>query len=167
MGACRGRALARGGNDRGRSPLDRAGFRLHVREAATADGLWDVLSNIAFQGAKVHNPGEKKKIQDWIIDFEYNYNKIPVPDMNIFLDVPFEFVAKQLSTDRAGEDRKYLLGNRDIHEDDLDFQKRVREMYLSMSSGIKELKMINCSSPDGNILSPEMIFQKILKMVFN
>ena len=87
--------------------------------------------------------------------------------MNIFLDVPFEFVAKQLSTDRAGEDRKYLLGSRDIHEDDLDFQKRVREMYLSMSSGFKELKMINCSSPEGSILPPEMIFQKILKMVFN
>ena len=50
-----------------------------------------VISNIAFQCAKLHDENDRIRLKEWILNFEYNYNKLPVPDLNIFLDVPFEF----------------------------------------------------------------------------
>lgn len=125
-----------------------------------------VISNIAFQCAKLHNLNERIKLKDWILNLEYSYNNLPVPDLNIFLDVPFEFTTSQLTNTRAGEDRDYLRGNRDIHEDDLVFQKRVREVYLSLEKEINNFQIINCSASDGKVLSPSEIFNEILKFIF-
>ena len=69
-------------------------------------------------------------MREWIIDFEYNYHGIPRPDINVFLDVPFEFTTRKLSSARNGDDRDYLNGKPDIHEQDLDFQRKVRKVYL-------------------------------------
>ena len=125
-----------------------------------------VISNIAFQCAKLQNPDDRIKLKNWILNLEFNYNKLPVPDLNIFLDVPFEFTTSQLTNTRAGEDRDYLLGNRDIHENDLVFQKRVREVYLSLEKELKDFQIINCSTSDGKVLPPVEIFNKILKSIF-
>ena len=126
-----------------------------------------VLSNIAYQGAKISLREDQIKLKNWILELEYKYNNIPVPDVNIFLDVPFKFTEKQLTKTRSGEDRNYLLGNRDIHEEDLEFQKRVREIYLSLSAEQNDLKVINCYSSEGIILTPDKIFEKIKKQIFN
>jgi dTMP kinase len=124
-----------------------------------------VISNIAFQCAKLYDLNDRNKLKDWILNFEYNYNNLPVPDLNIFLDVPFDFTASQLSGNRAGEDRNYLLGNRDIHEDDLVFQKRVRDVYLSLENKLKDFQIINCSTSEGKVLPPTEIFNKILNLI--
>jgi dTMP kinase len=126
-----------------------------------------VFSNIAFQGAKLHTQDDRNKLKEWIINLEYGYNKIPVPDINIFLDVPFEFTAKQLTNSRRGEDRNYLLGNRDIHEDDLDFQKRVREIYFSLVPYHKDFTIIDCSSLTGKMMTADLIFKKIQTIIFS
>jgi dTMP kinase len=125
-----------------------------------------VISNIAFQCAKLKSPEEKLKLNDWIIQLEYEYFRIPVPDLNIFLDVPFEFTRAQLSAEREGADRSYLQGTRDIHEDDLDFQKRVREVYLSLGTKQKNFSVIECGSGDGQIMAPQQIFNKIIQKIF-
>jgi dTMP kinase len=125
-----------------------------------------VISNIAFQCAKLKEPDERQKLNDWILQLEYEYFRIPVPDLNIFLDVPFEFTQTQLSSGREGSDRSYLQGTRDIHEDDLDFQKRVREAYLSLGARQKNFSVIECGSEDGRVLSPQKIFEKILQKIF-
>jgi dTMP kinase len=125
-----------------------------------------VISNIAFQCAKLKSPEEKQKLNDWILQLEYEYFRIPVPDLNIFLDVPFEFTRTQLSSEREGTDRSYLQGTRDIHEDDLDFQKRVREVYLSLGRKQKNFSVIDCGSENGRILAPQLIFQKIVEKIF-
>lgn len=125
-----------------------------------------VISNIAFQCAKLKSPGEKQKLNDWILHLEYEYFKIPVPDLNIFLDVPFEFTRKQLSSERGGDERLYLQGSRDIHEDDLEFQKKVREVYLSLGAMQKNFSVINCGDQSGSVLKPEEIFDRILEKVF-
>jgi dTMP kinase len=124
-----------------------------------------VISNIAFQCAKLHDENDRIRLKEWILNFEYNYNKLPVPDLNIFLDVPFEFTTSQLKGNRAGEDRNYLMGNRDIHEDDLVFQKRVRDVYISLDNKLKDFKIVNCSSAEGKVLTPAEIFNKILKLI--
>ncbi|GAI13283.1 unnamed protein product, partial [marine sediment metagenome] len=94
-----------------------------------------VVSNIAFQCAKLETAEEKEALRDWILKFEYGYHKIPRPDMNIFLDVPFQFTRQKLKGERSGEDRDYLNGKTDIHEQDLDFQKKVRQVYLDLPVG--------------------------------
>jgi dTMP kinase len=125
-----------------------------------------VISNIAFQCAKLDGESDRVKLNDWIIDLEYNYNSIPVPDLNIFLDVPFEFTVSQLSAERAGDDRSYLLGTRDIHEDDLEFQKKVREVYITLGASQKNFSLINCGGSSGKVLSPQEIFEKIKERIF-
>ena len=121
-----------------------------------------VFSNIAYQCAKVPDMQEKLKLKDWIIDLEYNYNNIPKPDVNIFFDVPFDFTVKNLTSGRQGDDRGYLQGKHDIHEADIDFQGRVRDIYLLMATTEPSLKLISCHDENG-MMKPETIFAKLLK----
>jgi dTMP kinase len=119
-------------------------------------------SNIAYQCAKLNSPEEGKKLQDWIKNLEFDHFSIPRPDINIFLDVPFRFTEEKLKTQRQGEDRNYLLGNLDIHESSLDFQKKVRDVYTSVAEEDDNLQVIRCYSSDNVVLTPGEIFQLIL-----
>ena len=119
-------------------------------------------SNIAYQCAKLGDPFKQDELKNWILKLEFSHFAIPKPDLNIFLDVPFLFTEKKLSTGRTGEDRSYLNGGNDIHESSLDFQKKVREVYLRVSSTDDRLAVIDCSNTDGEMLSPEEIFCKIV-----
>jgi dTMP kinase len=121
-----------------------------------------VYSNIAFQCAKVENPEKRKLLRDWIMHLEFEYYGIPRPDLNLFLDVPFDFTVKNLTKNRDGKDREYLLGNRDIHEDSLDFQKRVREMYLWQVEENPDFRLIDCTAKTGGIKATAMIFEEIV-----
>ncbi len=76
-----------------------------------------VYSNIAFQCAKLASREEQNRLRDWILEFEFGYNHLPKPDLNLYLNVPFEFTRKQLNLARDGDDRTYLKGERDIHEE--------------------------------------------------
>ncbi|MBN1131448.1 MAG: dTMP kinase [Bacteroidales bacterium] len=124
-----------------------------------------VYSNIAFQCAKIPDPGERSRLRDWILNLEFEVNKIPKPDLNLFLDVPIEFVHAQLKSHREGSDRDYLKGCRDIHEDSLRFQETVREVYLSLPSRVDDLKVINCQNPGGEMKPAGQIFELIKKQI--
>jgi len=124
-----------------------------------------VYSNIAFQCAKLSNLKQQELLKNWILDLEFTYYGIPRPDVNILLDVPFSFTKNKLSATREGIEREYLKGLRDIHEDDLDFQKRVREMYLWQAQTCTDLKIINCVDDQGGMHTPHAIFSQILKLI--
>ncbi|MDR3094518.1 MAG: dTMP kinase [Bacteroidales bacterium] len=119
-----------------------------------------VYSNVAYQCAKLQDDKEQQALREWILHLEFGYHALPTPDLNIFLDVPFEFTAANLSERRAGNDRGYLQGEGDIHESDLKFQADVRKMYLSLANEAGFAK-IDCSQ-QGEILSVEQIFEKLL-----
>jgi len=121
-----------------------------------------VYSNIAFQCAKIEDKRKKNKLKDWIKYLEFNYNKIPIPDFSLFLDVPFDFTSRKLTKKRSGEDRGYLKGKQDIHEENLYFQNKVRNEYLSLVNEDEKIHLINCSLNKESILPPEKIFEKIL-----
>jgi dTMP kinase len=125
-----------------------------------------VVSNIAFQCAKLDTPQEREALKDWILEFEYGYHKIPRPDVNIFLDVPFHFTRQKLKGERWGEDRDYLNGKADIHEQDLNFQQKVRQIYLELSLSEPTLQVIDCSDSKGEILAPDEIFSSIQRLLF-
>ena len=124
-----------------------------------------VYSNIAYQCAKLHSPEERSRLRDWIFNTEYGNFALPVPDINLFLDVPIDFVKENLSSDRHGDDRQYLEGSRDIHEADISFQREVREIYLAESVRDSRFRRIDCSDSRGKMLPPELIFEKVREAV--
>ncbi len=124
-----------------------------------------VYSNIAFQCAKLEDRDSKMELRDWIMRTEFEEYGIPKPDVNIFLDVPIGFVDKKLSENRLGEERDYLKGKRDIHESDIMFQKRVREVYLEQAELDSSFVRIDCGTPEGEMLPAELIFEKIESII--
>lgn len=122
-------------------------------------------SNIAYQCAKLDDITLQDKLMQWILSLEFEHFSIPKPDLNIFLDVPFRFTEKKLTSARSGTDRSYLNGTRDIHEEDLTFQKKVRDIYLRVSGTDGKLALINCSNNSGDMLPQEEIFDSIIRML--
>lgn len=120
-----------------------------------------VYSNIAYQCAKLSSDEEAEELRKWINETEYGPFELPEPDLNIFLDVPIGFVEKSLSASRNGDDRDYLEGQQDIHEADIAFQKRVRDMYRKQAALDKKFIIVSCEDEQGNMLPPEEIFDKI------
>jgi dTMP kinase len=74
--------------------------------------------------------------------------------------VPFSFTRRKLTTERLGDERSYLDGKSDIHEADLDFQQRVKDMYLFMAREANLVSIIDCSEGEA-MLAPTVIFEKI------
>ena len=124
-----------------------------------------VYSNIAYQCAKLGNPAEADELREWIFNTEYGEFDLPVPDLNIFLDVPISFVQSKLESQRGGEDREYLEGGQDIHEADIEFQKRVRDIYRRQCERDPKFIRIDCSDENGRMLPPGAIFAKIQTVV--
>ncbi len=120
-------------------------------------------SNIAYQCAKMHSKAEEMRLREWILRLEFEHFGIPRPDMNIFLDVPFRFTEEKLKNNRQGEDRSYLMGSNDIHESSLDFQRRVREVYIDVAATDESLHVINCSDSGDQMLKPGDIFRLIME----
>ncbi len=124
-----------------------------------------VDSNIAFQCAKLDQPESKEELRNWILSFEYEYNKIPKPDLVLFLDVPSQFTREKLTRTRTGGDRDYLNGVKDIHEEDLQFQEKVREVYLAEANRNPRFYVVNCCGKESSILPPEEIFDKMVALL--
>lgn len=127
-----------------------------------------VYSNMAYQGAKYSEESEDNKIiKEWIHEFEFNFLNLPYPDLNIFFDVPIEIIKKRLEK-REGKDRDYLNEKKDIHEADLNFQKRVRDNYILSMQGAVNCKIIQCASRDledqhWHVLKPQNLFESYKK----
>ncbi|MDR2293219.1 MAG: dTMP kinase [Prevotellaceae bacterium] len=122
-----------------------------------------VYSNIGYQCAKIDNINERNALRNWIFNLEYDYFKIPKPDVSIFLNVPFAFTENRLNEARTGNDRDYLNGKNDIHEESMELQRRVREIYIEQQNIDDSFKIVNCTTNDGNMLAPNQIFEQIIE----
>jgi dTMP kinase len=122
-------------------------------------------SNIAYQCAKFDEKKDQDRLRDWILSLEFEHFGIPVPDLNIFLDVPFAFTEKKLKGERTGDDRLYLNGSNDIHEESMVFQKKVRDLYIDVAQSDESLEVINCSCGENEMLPPADIFNLIIKIL--
>ncbi|MBQ9660121.1 MAG: thymidylate kinase [Bacteroidales bacterium] len=147
---------------------DRADAAPQIRRTLSEGGtvLLDryVYSNIAYQCAKLPSREEAEELREWINNTEYGHFGLPRPDLNIFLDVPIGFVEQSLSAQRAGADRGYLHGRQDIHEADIAFQRRVRDMYRRQAALDPHFIVVDCSGEDGAMLPPDVIFDKIKRV---
>ncbi len=124
-----------------------------------------VYSNIGYQCAKIDDAEQRKTLSDWILKTEFEEFAIPRPTLSLFLDVPFKFTEAKLTSVREGADRDYLGGGKDIHEQSLDLQRRVREVYLAAAEGDEAFGVVDCSTEDGAMASPEEIFARVKAQV--
>ncbi len=124
-----------------------------------------VYSNIAYQCAKLKDEKEAEDLRNWIFNTEYGEFGVPKPDLNIFLDVPISFVEKKLNEHRAGADRNYLEGGQDIHEANIEFQKKVRSIYQKQAALDPKFIRIDCSDEFGEMLPPDETFSKVRTVV--
>ena len=69
-----------------------------------------------------------------------------------------------MTNQREGDDRAYLQGKTDIHEDSLDLQEKVRQEYLKMVQEQPDFHLISCADEAGNYLPPEQIHETIKSM---
>ncbi|MFH0875410.1 MAG: thymidylate kinase [archaeon] len=116
-----------------------------------------VSSNEAYGAARFDSEPEKEEFLSWLADLEYNQNKMPKPDVIIFLYVPLEITKEWIKTK---EKREYLEGKKkDLHEKNTEYLKKVEEEYLALAKKNKWIK-IDCVEK-GNILSKEQIAEKI------
>jgi len=122
-------------------------------------------SNIAYQCAKLADVKDQIRLMNWILSLEFNHFEIPKPDLNIFLDVPFGFTEEKLLDTRTGEDRNYLNGIKDIHEESLIFQKNVRDIYFRVAQNDDRLALVDCSTKNGEMLPPSEIFSFIVSIL--
>ena len=124
-----------------------------------------VYSNIGYQCAKVADADERETLRKWILSLEYDYFAIPRPDVSLFLDVPFAFTERKLLQEqREGDDRAYLNGKKDIHEQSMDLQRAVRQVYIDAAEWDEAMHVVDCSS-QGEMASPEQIFERIKQVV--
>jgi len=125
-----------------------------------------VNSNIAFQCAKIEDKFEKEKLKNWILDFEFNYNKLPLPFISFFLNVSLDSISRSLSNVRNGNEREYLNGKQDIHEDSLSLQKKVHEEYLKMLMEQNNFICVDCCDENNHLFNPEYISSLIFNKLY-
>ena len=115
-----------------------------------------VYSNIGYQCAKLPAGKERDTLREWILRTEFEEFAIPRPDVSLFLDVPFSFTERKLTETREGDDRSYL------HEASFDLQRRVREVYLEAAACSGDIKVVDCSTAEGAMATPEEIYERIM-----
>lgn len=124
-----------------------------------------VYSNIGYQCAKVDDRAERERLREWILSLEYDYFAIPRPDLSLFLDVPYAFTERKLREEvREGDDRAYLQGKADIHEQSMELQRQVRQVYLDAAAVDENMHVVDCSVGE-SMAAPKVIFEKIRTIV--
>ena len=124
-----------------------------------------VYSNIGYQCAKIADQEGRDRLTDWIFALEYDYFAIPRPDVSLFLDVPFAFTERKLQEVRTGDDRDYLNGGKDIHEQSLELQQMVRQVYLDAASKDDTMHIVDCSDGESQMASPDIIFSRVMDVI--
>lgn len=117
-----------------------------------------VGSNMIHQAGKIEEDSKKDEFIDWVRDHEYNYLKLPKPDIVIFLDMPVECNLKLM------EGRALKVGEKDIHEQDVN---HLRDSYNAGKYVAKKnnWKIIKCTNENGDIKSIEEIHNEIYSIV--
>ncbi len=115
-------------------------------------------SSLIYQATSIENKNRREEFINYIYDYEYNKLSLPIPDLVIFLHVPFE-LAKSLK-----EKRKRETGVKDdIHESDLEFMRKVSDTSIYIANKYS-WDFVECSNND-EMLSIEEIHNKIYSLV--
>src|SRR3989344_1330882 len=117
-----------------------------------------VSSSLAHQAAKVA-PEERTKLVDWLEEMEYEENKLPRPDLVIYLHVPAQYAMALIN--KKATVREYTTGA-DIAENK-SHQEKAEEMFLNLASE-KDWQKIECVS-HGQLKTVPEIHTELLQIV--
>ncbi|MBI4022730.1 hypothetical protein HY375_01020 [Candidatus Berkelbacteria bacterium] len=149
--------------------LDRFQQAGHVRELIATHDLVVadryVISNMAFQGAKLPKRG-RQTFTDWCAALDYEVFGNPREDAVLFLSVP-SALSEQLVLGRASahQGRK-----RDLHETNRRYQRAVLEEYQRLCAHYPHWRLINCSQEEAGAVVPrpiDDIASEIADLVFS
>jgi len=114
-------------------------------------------SNAVYQAGKLDHDRWNEYL-DWLFDFEYKLMGIPKPDAVIFLDVSAETSGALMQKRYVGDETK-----KDIHERDLEFQRKSREaaLYCANKQG---WRVVQCDE-SGVMRNPEDIANDVFDAV--
>ena len=101
-----------------------------------------VCSNMAHQGAKISDIVERKKFYKWIQVLEHEVYAVPKADFTIYLHVPVE-ISRELIKARLRESEG-LKSKMDLHEEDTEYLKRVRDAYVELAASDGNWCTIEC-----------------------
>lgn len=113
-----------------------------------------VESNMAFQGGKIFDLKERRKMYKFLYTLEYKLLKLPKPDIKIFLYMPYE---------SACELKKNRPEVPDQHEKDENILRNAENAYKEIAK-IYSFDTINCTE-NNRIKSIEEIATCVLKTV--
>ena len=119
-------------------------------------------SNMAHQGAKIRDTKERNIFFEWIEDLEYKVYAIPKPDMVIYLHVPIEVSQELIKVKIKGE--RGFKSKIDMHELDVDYLKRVQDVYIDIAQKDNSWVTIDCSK-NNQILTKEEIAEKLWNVI--
>lgn len=122
-----------------------------------------VASNLAHQAAKLA-PTARGEFIAWLRAIEYDVYKLPLPELQIFLDMPVPF-AQQLGLRKA--QRPYTALQADIHERDAQYLQACREVYqqLVAAHDTGPWVTIACTTTDGHLRPPVELSQEIWQYI--
>lgn len=115
-------------------------------------------SSLIYQSSVIDNPKEKENFINYVYDYEYHKIGIPIPDLVIFLHVPFK-----LSRTLKGKRTSNEGIKNDIHERDYEYLKKAYDTSIEIAKKYN-WNFIECSS-NNKMRSPEEIHEDIYKLV--
>lgn len=113
-----------------------------------------IESNMAFQGGKIFDIKERRKMYKFLHTLEYKLLKLPKPDIKLFLYMPYEF---------ACELKKNRPEVPDEHEKDEKILRNAENAYKEIAK-IYSFSTVNCVM-DGKIKSIDEISNDVLSTV--
>ena len=119
-------------------------------------------SSIIYQASVIPSLDKRKQFIDYIVDYEYNKLEIAKPDMVIFLTAPFDMV-----TNLRKNRQNYEGNSNDIHENNLEFMKKVYDNAIFVSEYLNWTN-IKCNTKDkmkGIEEIHEEIYKKVKKII--
>ncbi|RLE43893.1 dTMP kinase [Candidatus Woesearchaeota archaeon] len=114
-----------------------------------------VPSNQAHQGAR---SDDWKWFVEFVEEKEYVVNRMPQPDLVIYLDVPVDVARERIL--KKGK-RSYIEEKMDKHEKDAVYLARVKEIYDWLAQSRKWTRVVN----DDLHRASREIFEKVIKLV--
>jgi len=120
-----------------------------------------VSASEGHQAGKIHDDDKRRQYIEWLEDLEFNFFKIPRPDLTILLLVPYGIAQKLI--ENKGH-REYISGvKKDIHEANMEHLKDAEAAFIKIARE-KGWTVIDCTK-DGALMSIEEIHSKIWEEV--
>jgi dTMP kinase len=121
-----------------------------------------VPANLAHQGAKIADAGERAGFYDWDEEMEYGVYGIPRPDLQVLLDIPAEVSAELVRRRDRANGRE---AGHDIHERDLPYLARTAAAYRELARRRPDGWAVVACTEGGSLQPPDAIAHLVWEAV--